>query len=200
MLILLQGGCRDTVVPPAQSAHIMPKPQYTELKTYDDPEAYAVYKALFEEKTENKRVKSESDLAFKIETKAQEACAAHEISSDPRAAEAVSDFSVRNAQPLSLNQNSLKFGRTMQFVSQPELQAVFAKGVGQGWKSFRAKYPNLHGYQEVSAVGFNSDKTFAILYSAVHCGEVCGVGGFTTLRKTQGAWRRDPTRSCSWIS
>ena len=40
----------------------------------------------------------------------------------------------------------------------------------------------------VSAVGFNLDKTVAIVAAESDCGPLCGSGGMSFLRKVDGAW------------
>jgi hypothetical protein len=55
--------------------------------------------------------------------------------------------------------------------------------------SFPQRYPTYQGWIEVSAVGFNSDKTIAIVYLGYHCGEQCEGGEFKALEKKEGRWQ-----------
>jgi hypothetical protein len=48
---------------------------------------------------------------------------------------------------------------------------------------------NTGGLVEVSAVGFNADKTVAIVYVGHHCGLLCGGGAVHVLLKKQGRWQ-----------
>jgi hypothetical protein len=70
------------------------------------------------------------------------------------------------------------------------------------WKKFYKRYPNSGGIFALSAVGFNADKTVAIVYMGHHCGGLCGGGGYHILQKRSGKW--EPLKwkgsSCSWIS
>ena len=42
-----------------------------------------------------------------------------------------------------------------------------------GWDGFYTKFPESGGYIELSAVGFNPDKTVAVVYVGHHCGSTC---------------------------
>ena len=58
------------------------------------------------------------------------------------------------------------------------------------------------GLIEVSAVGFNSDKTVAVVYMGHHCGLLCGGGGYHVLLKRHGRWQAVSNVSvgCAWDS
>jgi hypothetical protein len=61
------------------------------------------------------------------------------------------------------------------------------------WSRFFSELDS-RGYVEVSAVGFDRDKTKAVTYSAVHCGGTCGKGVHTAWEKRNGKWiRRFPS-------
>ena len=60
---------------------------------------------------------------------------------------------------------------------------------------------NTGGLVEVSAVGFNADKTVAIVYVGHHCGLLCGGGAVHVLLKKQGRWQPLATIiACPWVS
>ncbi len=42
-----------------------------------------------------------------------------------------------------------------------------------------------------SAVGFNADRSRAVVYVGHHCGMLCGMGTFAALTKSGGKWRLD---------
>ncbi len=78
-------------------------------------------------------------------------------------------------------------------ISNEEMLAFFSKGPGHGWKKFNRKYPHK-ALLSVSAVGFNSDKTLAMVATESDCGSLCGSGGISFLRKANGAWKEfEPT-------
>jgi len=56
---------------------------------------------------------------------------------------------------------------------------------------------------EVSAVGFNNDRTRALVYVGHHCGSLCGGGQYHLLVKKEGKWQIDREYhglSCVWRS
>jgi hypothetical protein len=55
----------------------------------------------------------------------------------------------------------------------------------------------------VSAVGFNKERTRALVYVGHHCGSLCGGGGYHLLVKKDGRWQVDREfrgMSCLWVS
>jgi hypothetical protein len=74
-----------------------------------------------------------------------------------------------------------------------------------GRTSVRGNYPLASApiIFEVSAVGFNSDRTRALLYVGHHCGSLCGGGRYHLLVKKDGKWHVDREyrgMSCLWGS
>lgn len=56
---------------------------------------------------------------------------------------------------------------------------------------------------EVSGVGFNREKTRALVYVGHHCGSLCGGGRYHLLAKKDGTWQVDREfrgMSCLWVS
>jgi len=89
---------------------------------------------------------------------------------------------------MEVNQNTWLLGKTFQmdlpyeFIFAADLKGIFSQGVG-GWKMLYDRYPDSGGWIELSAIGFNADKTVAIVYVAHHCGMLCGRGGLQVLEK-----------------
>lgn len=69
-----------------------------------------------------------------------------------------------------------------------------------GWKAFYDHHPGSGGYHIMSAVGFNKDKTKAIVYSGSSCGSLCGSWSLHLLEKTDGKWREVPGVVCRTVS
>ena len=91
---------------------------------------------------------------------------------------------------------------------EQELESTFPEGTSgdrsrQGWKAFVQRHPNYPGWIELSAVGFNSDRTIAIVYMGYHCGEQCEGGEFKALEKKNGRWQlltgRGRWNHCVWM-
>jgi hypothetical protein len=73
--------------------------------------------------------------------------------------------------------------------SQAERRAIFSKAdVNQSWQSFRQKYPDANGYINISNIGFNEDRTQALVDTFRKCGDKCGGEKMVLLTKTNGKW------------
>ena len=189
-----QGGGSQTQLPA--------KGQTTSAQTallLDDKDTYAVYDALLGGTAKDDASKSGDALTILNHTKTGVSCSDISTTIDPRRLTAGRDFSQQNSVERLLNPDSFKFSRRVNMVSSAELDRIFTDG-SKGWQAFHTAYPGTHAYIELSAVGFAPGKKFAIVYSAVHCGPLCGAGGFVTLSKSGGVWRKATDRLCSWIS
>ena len=89
-----------------------------------------------------------------------------------------------------------------QLVSRASIERIFKEKGVAGWQDFYAKYPGSGGAISMSAVGFNADKTIAIVYMGHSCGGLCGGGRYHVLRKTDGKWSEIDWKgmSCVWAS
>src|SRR5688500_1808490 len=56
------------------------------------------------------------------------------------------------------------------------------------WRAFRLTYPQAWGYAELSAVGYNPDRTRALVYSAHKCGERCLSSDAWLLARKGNKW------------
>jgi hypothetical protein len=76
--------------------------------------------------------------------------------------------------------------------------------VDVGRTSGRASLPSAASVIfEVSAVGFNRERTRALVYVGHHCGSLCGGGTYHLLVKKDGKWQVDRDyrgMSCLWAS
>jgi hypothetical protein len=79
-------------------------------------------------------------------------------------------------------------------VSKAELHAAFRhlplSATSDGWEGFRDSYPDSSGYLILSGVGFNSDKTIALVYVEHRCGNMCGGSRYYLLEKRNGQWSK----------
>jgi hypothetical protein len=60
--------------------------------------------------------------------------------------------------------------------------------IKEGWQSFPRKFPGTNGFTYLSAVGFNADKTVAVVYKQVYCGLDCASGDYYVLQKKDEKW------------
>lgn len=72
----------------------------------------------------------------------------------------------------------------------------------EAWNRFYSRYPGSDGFIAFSAVGFNRDKTKALVYVARRWGSTCGEGGYEFLVKRDGKWVKADINApdCGWIS
>ncbi len=135
---------------------------------------------------------------IRAEAKGYEMCLRPEKESENIIGAAISEYVKLNKGSWLLKR---KFGIDIPYelISSAELTSTFEQG---GWERFYAKYPDSGGLIELSAVGFNADKTVAVVYMGHSCGLLCGGGEFHVLQKRDGKWLPLSWRgmSCSWVS
>ncbi len=169
-------------------------------EAYRVPEAYEIYSQLLSEGSSASEGRPKK-LIIRQETIApDDMCVKPEGASIPILAPVIADFVEKNNKPWLL-QEMFTMPRPYEFVSAADLDAIFEKGPG-GWKGFYERYPKSGGYLQVSAIGFNAEKTIAIVYMAHGCGGLCGGGGFSILEKKDGKWREMKWQgtTCTWVS
>lgn len=74
-------------------------------------------------------------------------------------------------------------------ISRQERSAIFSKAhVTKSWQSFNQKYPGANGYINFSNIGFNEDRTQALVDTFRKCGDKCGGEKMVLLAKVNGKW------------
>ena len=164
---------------------------------YEDQEAYEVYSAILplESPLRNAHAKR---LIIQNETKGFEMCLRPEEEWQEKIGPAISDYVRSNAKP-SLLQPRIQVGVPYHLIAADELTTAIQAA---GWEGFYQRYPDSGGWMELSAVGFNVNKTVAVVYIGHHCGPLCGGGGFHVLEKKDGKWVAIDWKgsSCAWAS
>ena len=97
---------------------------------------------------------------------------------------ALKDYLLVNLSPWLLQQ---KFDTDLSYelVSNEQLLSVLSN---HQWEIFEARYPESRGWVAFSAVGFNQDRTVAVVHVSHSCGELCGTAGFHVLKKKNDVW------------
>ncbi|MBO0724516.1 MAG: hypothetical protein J2P52_02865 [Blastocatellia bacterium] len=167
-------------------------------KLYEDAEAYEVYAAILPTDWLWQVQKAKS-LVIQSETKVYKMCLRPDGESEKIVGPAISEY-VRLNEKTWLLQQRLNIEKQYEFIASDDLKSIF-KQPG-GWERFHTQYPDSGGWIELSAVGFNADKTVAVVYAGHHCGGLCGGGGFHILQKKDGKWAplKWNGKSCSWVS
>ena len=85
-------------------------------------------------------------------------------------------------------------------VPSAEIDPIFeSPGLENSWAKFREHFGGAWGIVRLSRVGFNADRSRAILSVSGSCGPLCGSGDYVVLEKKSGKWRV-LGRVMAWIS
>ena len=133
---------------------------------YNVPEAYEIYATILPGEWPW-AVNHDARLTIVEETKFYDMCLAPAGKSKPVLGPAISDYLRVNQRPWLL-QRKFEIEKPYDLISK---SASFTRS-----------------FSELSAVGFNADKTIAIVYAGHHCGSPCGGGGFHVLQKRDNKW------------
>lgn len=155
-------------------------------KVYEAGEAYELYSAI---------LPKTNHLLVRDETQTHDFC----LSALDEQAAAALGVAIKNYHELN-DDNSWRLARKFnsaigyELLPEAEVMSMFPNGVsGQesraGWQTFSKKHPGTEGWIEFSAVGFNENRTLAVVYMGYHCGEACEGGEFRAMEKTDGKWQ-----------
>jgi hypothetical protein len=114
-------------------------------------------------------------------------------------AETVDDLQAKNKESHKFERR-FDIGRPYLLISEKELEDIFQEGGGGGWDEFFQKYPQARGFATFSRVGFNQEKTQALVYQAHSCGGLCGGGSYVLLVKSNGVWTSKGSIGPVWVS
>lgn len=74
-------------------------------------------------------------------------------------------------------------------LSKPERQQIFSlSDTKKAWANFQQKYAGASGYINLSNIGFNEDRTQALINTYRKCGVQCGSEKIVLLTKVNGQW------------
>jgi hypothetical protein len=172
-------------------------PNQTTSSAYDDAVAYEVYDAMLGSEW-RMRVPNAKQLVLRRETKSFRMCLKPASELEAKFGPAIADYVKLNERKWLL-QPKLSFSSLYEFLDPIKLDSFLGN---EGWKEFYRQYPESGGIVEFSAVGFNADKTIAVVYMGRLCGPLCGMGAFYVLEKRDGKWKEIEWKgdSCAWIA
>ena len=106
--------------------------------------------------------------------------------------EIIDDFNSKNDKAYEL-QKKITISGKYEFVSETEMSKIFyeskdADDFQAEINNFRKKFPNSFGFIQFSRIGFNKQKTQAIIYETNWCGSVCGEGKYVFYIKQNEKW------------
>ncbi|MBO0721788.1 MAG: hypothetical protein J2P41_13245 [Blastocatellia bacterium] len=164
---------------------------------YEDADAYEVYAAILPSNWTGSASKA-IKLVIQSKASAFKMCVKPKGESIEILKDAISDY-VELSKKSWLLQRRFSIEKPYELITSEELKSIFEHG---SWEKFYVRYPNSGGVIDLSPVGFNKEKTVAIVYMGHSCGGLCGAGTFYVLQKKDGKW--GPLKyngsSCSWVS
>jgi hypothetical protein len=167
-----------------------------------DGEEYAVYAALLKEMFVRKETKQ---LVVKKHTLVDDLSVGDPALTAKFATlsqRTVDDFKSRNEQSYELN-DQFNLGVKINFISREELDKLFPspprEGAPDGWETFNQRFPTAYAIITLSRVGFNEDRSQALIFVAFGCGWLCGEGNYVFLTKKDRAWKIE-AKSGTWIA
>jgi len=109
--------------------------------------------------------------------------------------DAIEDYK-RHTEPMLL-QRSLEIDKPYELVSAEAIGTLIKN---HNWDEFYKRYPDSGGVIRMTAVGFNRQRTLAIVFTGSQCDDLCGQGSFDLLQKLNGKWKPVPGVRCSVAS
>ena len=187
---------------------------FAQLPTYNDITAYEVYSAVLSlpanapsAKSKNFVIRRETLKNFGAildsETETQtRTCLRPDAESAKIIGPAIEDYVKVNQTKWRL-QEKFKIEIPYKLVdSETIISIINPLTEKEDWKDFYQQYPNSGGFIDLSAVGFNADKSVAVVSKGRWCGKLCGEGEYYILQKKDGKWfpLEWKGESCSWVS
>lgn len=176
------------------------------LHPYSDKDAYQIYDLLVpheETYCTKTRVIQQETMEVQAGAMDLDSCVSPLVA--PEFQDAIANFKVANSKRWLL-QRQFEFDRPYELVSSETIGASFKQveqdeggsdpPVEAGWRGFYERYPGSGGYVVLSVVGFNKNKTRAVVFSGASCGPLCGASSFHLFKKVQGKWTQTPGIMC----
>jgi len=160
--------------------------QASGVKPIDDLESYAVYSALLPD--EAMRGMRRSMIVIQAEAITDQRCWP---SGPPIETEWKSTFESLRAENSHARTIRSGFTLSVPYIVLPkaDIMAFFTALRPDSWKHFYERYPDSAGFLGLSAVGFDTDRTEAIVYIAHSYNFLGGEYSYHLLRKLGGNWQ-----------
>jgi len=108
------------------------------------------------------------------------------VSMDESAAD---DYEAKNNSKWLLNKNSFKLPVKTNLITDDDLRSIFHGSWGDlEWINYYRRFPESRGFVMLSRIGFNTERTQALVYVGSRCGPGCGDIHFLLLEKANGVW------------
>ena len=165
-------------------------------KTYDVQDAYRIYSLLLPQEESYGFAKGTLVIQEETVSKTLPArpCVTPEAAT--RFKDVIADYERLNKTQWLL-QRQFQVDKPYEVVSSDTINVLFKDG---DWEGFFKRYPESGGYIVMSAVGFDKEKTRAMVYTGSSCGGLCGSWRFHLLEKIHGRWKEAPGVNCNTVS
>jgi hypothetical protein len=169
------------------------------LESYDLAEAYEVYTVVISSQFPSTDSRT-NRLVIKAETKDSQMCLVPDEPSEKIIGSAIADYIKQNLQIRQL-QRKFNLNKPYTLLADEEMTSSVQLSPDKR-HAFHPIYPDFGGLIQLSAVGFNADKTIAVVFYEQSCGPLCGEGEFHVLQKQAGKWHPFAWKgsSCTWVS
>ncbi len=97
--------------------------------------------------------------------------------------ETIQDYIIKNKTTMTL-ENKFRCDMKVILVKESKIKKILKKG----WDNFKKKYPYSSGFIFLSRVGFNKDKTQALIYVGELWGPLAGGGYYILYNLENGEW------------
>src|SRR6266446_749595 len=125
--------------------------------SYEEPEAYKVYSAVVPKDSLWREAKT---LVIQIETRGNELCIQPDEEVERFIGSAIADYERVNQKKWALR-SDIDIAKPYSLIHYDEIYNILKEP--NGWKTFFQHHPDTGGYIVLSAVGFNPDKTVAVI-------------------------------------
>lgn len=187
--------------------------QNNQLPTYSDATAYEVYSAVLSfpeaappSKSKNFVIRREtirdSGALIDGETAPTRTCLRPDAESAKIIGTAIDDY-VKVNQTKWLLEEKFNLETPYKLVDSKTIISIINPFTDkENWKEFYKQYPDSSGFVDLSAVGFNADKSVAVVSKGRWCGSLCGEGRYYVLQKKDGKWipLKWEGEYCDWVS
>jgi hypothetical protein len=178
------------------SAALLAAQQSDSPEPYNDDEAYRVYDVLLPHDSSPNTLVVQQETIGPLSREGSASLGPENCLTPAAASEfkdAILDYN-RNNQKKSLLQRKFSVSRPYEILDAGTLNAMFQHP--DGWNKFYQRFPNSGGIYNMSAVGFNRDKTRALVYFGSGCQGQCGDWSFRLLEKVNGKWEQAGGVTC----
>lgn len=116
----------------------------------------------------------------------------------PLSDEVLNDYEQVNQSEFNLS-DKFKLKPRLLLIDERETHGIFAWHAVDGWNHFHKRFPDSDGFTKFSRVGFDANKSLALVYVSYSCDRRCAEGGYYLLEKGNHGWKVT-SKYAVWVS